>query len=149
MSLIRTLQVLTLSSFLIVGFEGAAEEPAQPAVDKLVILSSDSLQTQGMALVLATALEARGNSIHVLLCDQAGKLAVNDYQPETLAPRGMTPKDLLMGLMNKGAIRAGVCPCSCRTANIRKADLIDGVTVAMPPEIAGLMDHPDTDVLTY
>ena len=148
MPLIRALQVLILFTFLIVGFEGAAEQPAQPAADKLVILSSDSLQTQGMALVLATALEARGNSIHVLLCDQAGKLAINDYQPETLAPRGMTPKDLLMGLMKKGA-SVQVCALFLPNSEYAETDLVDGVTVAMPPEIAGLMDQPDTDVLTY
>jgi len=148
MPLIRALQILTLSAFLIVGCEGAAEEPAQPAPDKLVILSSDSLQTQGMALVLATALEARGNSIHVLLCDQAGELAITDYQPNTLAPRDMTPKDLLIGLMKKGAT-VQVCALFLPNSEYTQSDLINGVTVAMPPEIAGLMDQPGTDVLTY
>ena len=148
MTLIRALQVLTFSTFLIVGIAGAAEQPAQPAADKLVILSSDSLQTQGMALVLATALEARGNSIHVLLCDQAGKLAINEYEPDTLAPRDKTPKDLLMGLMNKGAI-VQVCALFLPNSEYTEASMIDGVTVAMPPEIASLMDQPDTDVLTY
>ncbi|WP_376691844.1 hypothetical protein [Wenzhouxiangella sp. EGI_FJ10409] len=148
MSLIRVLQVLSLSAFLAVGFSTFAEQPAEPAADKLVILSSDSLQTQGMALVLATALEARGNSIHVLLCDQAGKLAVDDYQPESLAPRDMTPKDLLMGLMDKGAT-VQVCALFLPNSEYSEADLIDGVTVAMPPEIAGLMDQPDTQVLIY
>ena len=148
MPLIRALQILTLSAFLIVGCEGTAEEPAQPAPDKLVILSSDSLQTQGMALVLATALEARGNSIHVLLCDQAGELAITDYQPDTLAPRDMTPKDLLMGLMKKGAT-VQVCALFLPNSEYTESDLIDGVTVATPPEIASLMDQPDTDVLTY
>ncbi|WP_376694815.1 hypothetical protein [Wenzhouxiangella sp. EGI_FJ10305] len=148
MSLIRALQVLTLSAFLAVSFGGAAEQPAQPEVDKLVILSSDSLQTQGMALVLATALEARGNSIHVLLCDQAGQLAIKDYQPDSLAPRDMTPKDLLMGLMKKGTA-VQVCALFLPNSEYTEADLIDGVTVAKPPEIAGLMDQPETDVLTY
>lgn len=148
MSLIRVLQVLSLSAFLAVGFSTFAEQPAEPAADKLVILSSDSLQTQGMGLVLATALEARGNSIHVLLCDQAGKLAVDDYQPESLAPRDMTPKDLLMGLMDKGAT-VQVCALFLPNSEYSEADLIDGVTVAMPPEIAGLMDQPDTQVLIY
>ncbi len=148
MPLIRALQILTFSAFLLVGCEGVAEEPAQPAPDKLVILSSDSLQTQGMALVLATALAARGNSIHVLLCDQAGELAITDYQPDTLAPRDMTPKDLLMGLMNNGAT-VQVCALFLPNSDYTESDLIDGITVAMPPEIAGLMDHPDTDVLTY
>ncbi len=148
MSLIRALRVLTLSAFLAVSFGGAAEQPAQPEVDKLVILSSDSLQTQGMALVLATALEARDNSMHVLLCDQAGKLAVEDHQPDSLAPRDMTPKDLLMGLMDKG-VTVQVCALFLPNSEYSEADLIDGVTVAKPPEIAGLMDQPDTQVLTY
>lgn len=148
MSLIRALQVLTLSAFLTVSFSGAAEQPAQPEADKLVILSSDSLQTQGMALVLANALEARGNAIHVLLCDQAGQLAVDDYQPDSLAPRDMTPKDLLKDLMDKGAA-VQVCALFLPNSEYSEADLIDGVTVAKPPEIAGLMDQPDTEVLTY
>ena len=49
MPLIRALQILTLSAFLIVGFESAAEEPAQPAPDKLVILSSENPELGGIA----------------------------------------------------------------------------------------------------
>jgi len=51
----------------------------------LVILSSDSLQTQGMAMVLSNTMAQKGAKVNVLLCDEAGDLALKAYEAEPLA----------------------------------------------------------------
>ncbi len=47
----------------------------------LVILSSDSLQTQGMAMVLSNTMAQKGAKVNVLLCDEAGDLALKAIKP--------------------------------------------------------------------
>ena len=143
MTPLRTL--IAILTFILFASGAAADE--QPA-DTLVILSSDSLQTQGMAMVLSTSLQAREKQIHVLLCDQAGKLAVRDFQPESLAPRNVTPKDLLQNLMADGA-SVQVCALFLPNSDYQTNDLLDGVSVATPAEITRLMVDPDVAIYTF
>ena len=124
----------------------ALAEDSSP--DTLVILSSESLQTQGMAMVLSTGLQARERQLHILLCDQAGKLAVQDFEPESMAPRDMTPKDLLQNLMANGA-SVQVCALFLPNSDYQADDLLDGVSVATPAEITGLMVDPNVSVFTF
>ncbi len=148
MSPLQTLRILALAVFLSFTAAAIAEQSAPAEVDALVILSDDSLQTQGMAMALTTGLQARGSSIHVLLCDEAGKLALSDYQPEALAPHGRTPKDMLMALMEKG-VTVQVCALFLPNSDYSEADLVEGITVATPPAMAAIMIRPETKVFTY
>ncbi len=74
----------------------------------LVILSSDSLQTQGMAMVLASTMAQQGAKVHVLLCDKAGDLALKSHDSPTLKPKNVTPGQMLRGLIEQGGV-AKVC----------------------------------------
>ncbi len=58
----------------------ASPVPCDQLEQALVIISTASLQTQGMALVLSRALQERGVQLNILLCDAAGDLAIADYQ---------------------------------------------------------------------
>lgn len=104
----------------------------------LVILSSDSLQTQGMAMVLANTMAEKGAKVNVLLCDEAGDLALKSYEGEALAPRNVTPGQMLRGLLKAGGT-ASVCALYLPNSDNSKDDLIDGVGVAMPPQMADQM----------
>ena len=48
----------------------------------VVILTSASLQTQGMAMVLSRAMQEQGVQLSILLCDKAGDLAIDGYQSQ-------------------------------------------------------------------
>lgn len=104
----------------------------------LVILSSDSNQTQGMAMVLANTMAEQGARVNVLLCDEAGDLALKSYEAEALAPKNVTPGQMLRGLLKAGGT-ANVCALYLPNSEYNKDDLIDGVGVAMPPQMAGQM----------
>lgn len=114
----------------------------------LVMLTSGDVQTQGMALVLATEAQRQGTPVRVLLCDEAGNLALKDFTPPTLKPRDVTPKQMLQGLMQNGA-QVQVCALFLPNSGKTAADLIDGVTAASPPEIVNQLNDNDTRILSF
>ena len=121
--------------------KGAVEEV-------LVILSSDSLQTQGMAMVLSNTMAKQGAKVNVLLCDQAGDLALKTHEAPALKPKDVTPGQMLRGLLKQGG-KAKVCALYLPNSDYGKDDLIDGVGVAMPPEMAGQMLNPKMRTFTF
>ncbi|PID42923.1 MAG: hypothetical protein CSB48_08395 [Proteobacteria bacterium] len=115
----------------------------------LVILSSNSLQTQGMAMVLGNTMQAQGARVRVLLCDEAGDLALaKKADNQKLKPKNVSPK-MLLGKLRKGGASVSVCALYLPNSNYTKADLMKGVGVAKPPEIAALMLDKNTRVFTF
>ncbi|WP_355660335.1 hypothetical protein [Halomonas salifodinae] len=121
----------------------------------LVILTSDSLYTQGMAMILSNAMQQQGTELNILLCDGAGELAVEGYaSPETIAtppanPAGeVVPETLLGMLMNHGA-NVEVCAIFLPNTDHEAADLKAGVGVAAPGPIAEMMRDPAIPVYSF
>ena len=113
------------------------------AIDKaLVIVNSGSVQTQGMAMVLANTMQAKGTQVDVLLCDQAGDLALKNTTSTPLKPKNVTPEQL-MSKLQKGGATINVCALYLPNSEHAASDLRDGVGVAKPPAIADQMidDH--------
>lgn len=104
----------------------------------LVIVNSGSLQTQGMAMVLANAMQAKGTQVDVLLCDQAGYLALKSTQSSELKPRNVTPEQL-MGKLQQGGAQVSVCALYLPNSQHTRNDLRKGINVAKPPAIADQM----------
>ena len=114
----------------------------------LVILASDSLQTQGMAMVLASTMARQGAKVNVLLCDKAGDLALKNDKAQALKPKDLTPGQMLRGLREQGAV-VRVCALYLPNSAHGKEDLIEGVQVGMPAEIAGQMLDPRMRTFTF
>lgn len=116
----------------------------------LVILSSGNLETQAMALILASTEIAQGTPIRILLCDDAGLLAVKDETAgeDIVQPVGKSPRQMLQGLIQHGA-RVEVCGVFLPQRDIEAAALIDGIGVASPASIARAISQPATVTLTY
>ncbi len=113
-----------------------------------VILTTGDVQTQGMALVLAGEAQRQGTPVRVLLCSEAGKLALKEFTPPTLKPRDVSPKQMLQGLMQNGA-QVQVCALFLPNTDKTADDLIDGVTAATPPEIVKQLNDDDTRILSF
>lgn len=147
--MIRKLKVLGLTALLIcVPFVAHADSHKKTVDEVLVILSSDSLQTQGMAMVLSNTMAQQGAKVNVLLCDKAGDLALKSYEAEPLKPKNVTPGQMLRGLLKNGG-SAKVCALYLPNSENTKDDLIEGVGVAMPPEMAGQMLNPAMRTFTF
>tara|TARA_B100000214_G_scaffold359812_1_gene321631 strand:- start:6244 stop:6687 length:444 start_codon:yes stop_codon:yes gene_type:complete len=131
-----------------VPFSVQADSHKGGVEEVLVILSSDSPQTQGMAMVLSNTMAQQGAKVNVLLCDQAGDLALKSYEAPALKPKNVTPGQMLRGLLKNGG-EAKVCALYLPNSEYSKDDLIDGVGVAMPPEMAGQMLNPKMRTFTF
>jgi len=111
---------------------------AQTPTEAFFNVTSSDNQSQGMAMVLATQMVEQKATVRILLCGPAGQLALKTYEPTALKPRNVTPKQMMVGLMKAGAM-VEVCALFLPNADRSPADLIDGVSVAKPPEVAAHM----------
>ncbi|MFC4260931.1 hypothetical protein ACFOZ5_18075 [Marinobacter lacisalsi] len=125
-----------------------ADQHGDTADKVLVILSSDSLQTQGMAMVLSNTMAQQGAQVNVLLCDQAGDLALKSYSADALKPKDLTPGQMLRGLAKQGG-EINVCALYLPNSDYTQEDLMEGVGVATPPDMAGQMLDPEIRIFSF
>ena len=128
---------LLLSALLAFSLSGVAQTQTETFFN---VTSADN-QAQGMAMVLATQMAEQKAAVRILLCGPAGQLALKAYEPAMLKPRNVTPKQMMTGLI-KGGATVEVCALFLPNADKTPTDLIDGVTVAKPPEVAAYMVKP-------
>lgn len=133
---------------IILGFSCALPAVADSSAELLVMINSGTAQTQGMAMVLATQALEQKASVRVLLCSEGGQLAVKGKEGSVLKPRNVTPNQMLLGLM-KGGAKVDVCALFLPNSDLKPTDLIEGIGVAKPAEIASLMLQGHVKTLTY
>ncbi|MGM0834202.1 hypothetical protein M0220_05880 [Halomonas qinghailakensis] len=121
----------------------------------LMILTSDALQTQTMAMILGNAMRQQGTDLHILLCDAAGDLAVDGYESEEAVntppsnPAGQVkPEGMLKMLMGEG-VGVDVCAIYLPNTDHSEEDLLEGVGVAAPGPIAEMMRDPAIPVYSF
>lgn len=114
----------------------------------LFIVTSPSPQTQGMAMILANTMQQQGSQLNILLCDEAGDLALESHVSEPLAPKGVTPEGLLQKMMGEGA-QVEVCAIYLPNSDYSESDLREGVGVAAPGPIAEMMRDPKLPTFTF
>ena len=119
----------------------SANSMAQSQTETFFNVTSADNQAQGMAMVLATQMAEQKAAVRILLCAAAGQLALKSYEPAALKPRNVTPKQMMTGLIKAGAT-VEVCALFLPNADKTPADLIEGVSVAKPPEVAAYMTKP-------
>ncbi len=147
--MIKTVKAMAITALIaVIPFSAYAGSHKGAVEEVLVILTSDSLQTQGMAMVLSNTMAQQGARVNVLLCDEAGDLALKSYEAPSLKPNDVTPGQMLRGLLKKGG-QAKVCALYLPNSDYSKNDLIDGVGVAMPPEMAGQMLNEKMRTFTF
>ena len=121
---------------------------ADAPADLLVMVNSGNAQTQGMAFVLASQAAEQKAGVRVLLCSEGGQLAVKGKDGMVLKPKNVTPNQMLQGLMKAGA-KVEVCALFLPNADLKPTDLVEGVSVAKPAEVAAYMLQGNVKVLTY
>ncbi|RUR34827.1 hypothetical protein ELY33_01215 [Vreelandella andesensis] len=132
-----------------------AENHSSESDKALIILTSDSLETQTMAMILGNAMYQQGTELHFLLCDAAGDLAVSGYESDKAVntppsnPAGqVTPEGILSMLMAEGA-NVDVCAIYLPNSDYTQENLLDGVGVAAPGPMAEMMRDPNIPVLSF
>lgn len=112
-----------------------------------VTVTGAATQDRAMPLVLANQAAEQGLEVRVLLCGDGARLAIADYSAETFAPRNISAQDLLKRLVEQGAT-VEVCAIFLPNTDYSEADLIDGIGVAGPAEVASWMMGPRTRILS-
>jgi predicted peroxiredoxin len=130
------------------GFFCTLQAQAQSPTELFVTINSGNAQTQGMALVLATQAAEQKAPVRVLLCSDGGQLAIKGKEGVVLKPRNVTPNQMLQGLMKNGA-KVEVCALFLPNSGLQPADLIEGVAVAKPAEVATYLLQGNVKTLTY
>lgn len=135
----------------------AATAPALPATAHddlprlLTVIATAEPQTQLMALILSQASLQQGAEVRILLCGPGGDIALNDAPAaaiEPLAPRGLSPQGLLTRLI-EAKVPVAVCAIYLPNRALGEDALIEGVGVAMPPEVADYMLGENVRLLTF
>ncbi len=135
-----TLIGLTLTALLSVGAQ-ADEHDAEKRL--FVSVTGSAAQDRAMPLVLANQALDQGAEVRILLCGAGGEIAVADHELETLAPRGLTPRDLLNRLIQHD-VTVEVCAIFLPNTEYTEDDLIEGVGIANPGDVAAWMMAPGT-----
>ncbi|WP_310452011.1 DsrE family protein [Sulfuritalea sp.] len=137
-----------LSLALALGLACALPAHAQSPAELFVGVNSGIAQTQGVALVLASQALAQKAAVRVLLCSEGGQLAVKDKESPALKPSNKSPKEMLQGLMKAGA-KVEVCALFLPNGELKAGDLIEGIGVAKPADVAAYLLQPNVKSLTY
>ena len=125
---------------------------AQQAKGLNVLVNSGNTQTQSMAMVLSImTMKKHKKEVNIVLCGKAGDLADKNIKGiPTKRPDGKAPsaKQLLQKLIKMGA-SVKVCPLYLPNASKNKSILLDGITVAKPPVVAGKLLDLDFQNITF
>ncbi len=113
-----------------------------------VVLTSSDAETQMMAMVLATQSFNQDVPVRVLLCSDAGDLALQDSESPAFKPADRSPKQLLNGLIANG-VQVEVCGIYLPNRDVDETDLIEGVGLAAPPEVAAYMKQEHVRYFTF
>ena len=134
---------------LAIFFIGANNALAEQAKGLNVIVTSADRQTQMMAMVLSVqTMKVHSKAVHMVLCGAAGDLALQSTSTETFLPLQKSPTMLLNALVKMGAT-IEVCPLYLPNIDKTSNDLIEGITVAKPPVVAGRLLDKDYQNLTF
>ncbi len=134
--------------FLVLALGLASSAFAQSSPELFLTLNSGQAQTQGMALVLANQAATQKVAVRVLLCSEGAQLAISGKESVSLKPRNVTPKEMLSALMKAGA-KVEVCALFLPNSDWKESDLIAGVTVAKPADVATYMMQPHVKAMTF
>lgn len=137
-----------LSVTLALALAGTLPAQAQSPAEVFVSLTSGVAQTQGVAMVLANQALAQKAAVRVLLCSEGGQLAVKDKESPALKPSGKSPKEMLQGLMKAGA-KVEVCALFLPNADLKPTDLVEGIAVAKPADVAGYFLQANVKTLSF
>ncbi|MDP3410516.1 hypothetical protein [Bosea sp. (in: a-proteobacteria)] len=123
--------------------------PAVAGQKMLMLLSASAAEAQAFNLVLANQIQASGHGVHMLLCGEAGDMAlkaVPEAATKVVTPQGLTVRTLLEGLLKKGGT-VQVCAIYLPNRKLQADALMEGVSAARPQDIAAMIVDPAVKVI--
>lgn len=147
----QTLAALALGAAALINpaLPALAHDDETPRL--LTVIATAEPETQMMALVLSMASHQQGAEVRVLLCGPGGDVALANPPESALEPqkpRGLSPHGLLTRLV-EAKVPVAVCAIYLPNRGAGPEILMEGVGVAMPPEVAAYMLAENVKLLTF
>lgn len=140
--------IVLLSLVCLISILAACGHDSANSKKLLVVVTTDDPVTQMMSMVLADRSMKKGATVDILLCGDAGLLALNDCEQVLLKPQNKSPQMMLKDLIEND-VNVELCPISLSNSEKSIPNLIDGVSVAKPDQVAGKLLRDDTKILSY
>ncbi len=118
------------------------------AADLFVAVNSPNPVTQGAAMVLATQVLEQKNKVRVLLCGDGVEGALKTKDQTKLKPKNVSAQQMMQGLIKSGVI-VEVCALYLPNLGLQASDLVDGVKVANPGEVAKYITSSEVRILSF
>ncbi len=113
-----------------------------------VIVTSGEPQTQMMAMVLSMMTLKQNKKVNMVLCSEAGSLAIKGTKSPVVKAMEASPKAILQKLIKKG-MDVKLCPLYLPSINKDKTVLIKGVQEAEPMSVAKRLLDKNYHILSY
>lgn len=121
--------------------------PSEVSPKKIVVtITSSSINQSGFGLAVANAMQDAGVNSTVFVAGDAVKYALNNSVNPKFA--GFTTKELIQALIKKGG-KVMICEGFVKLGNIKKMDIIQGVQIATPGDLAGALYAPNSKAMTF
>lgn len=125
---------------------------ADPKKNIVTIVTSQNAETQLMAMVLTMQAIKQGANAHILLCDDAGDMALKDA-PKTVTapqkPKGMSPQKLMKLILEKTKTKVEVCALYLPNKDMKPSELLDGITAANPQKMGKRLLVDNVRILSF
>ncbi|MEP3476798.1 MAG: hypothetical protein ABJN57_11305 [Hyphomicrobiales bacterium] len=125
---------------------------AEPQKNIVTIVTSQNAETQLMAMVLTMQAVQQGANAHILLCGDAGDMALKDA-PKTVTapqkPKGMSPQKLMKLIMKKTKTKVEVCALYLPNKDMKPSALLDGITAANPQKMGKRLLVDNVRILSF
>lgn len=125
---------------------------AQQAPKLVTVVTSHEPQVQLMAMVLTMQVAQQDADVHIMLCDQAGDIALREAPESATAgqpPRDASPQGLLQAIQSEAGATVEVCAIYLPGKGMDESALLDGITAANPAEMAARLMAPTARVLSF
>lgn len=113
-----------------------------------VTITTDNLKQSGMGVAVATAFAGAGVKTTVLIGADAAHLVLKKGKQELFGPTGKSIKDMLVSLSKQGGT-VMLCGMCAKFDEITKNDVVAGVKIVTPNDVAGALLAPSTQTLSF
>lgn len=125
---------------------------AEPQKNIVTIVTSQNAETQLMAMVLTMQAVQQGANAHILLCGDAGDMALKDA-PKTVTapqkPKGMSPQKLMKLILEKTNTKVEVCALYLPNKDMKPSELLDGITATNPQKMGKRLLVDNVRILSF
>ena len=132
-----TLLMLSVSSYASEGYKNL-----------FITITTDNLKQAGMASAIAGAMQGAGVNTTVFIGAEAAELVLRKGGQEAFGATGKSIREMLIGFMKKGG-KVMLCGMCAKYQELTKKDIIYGVKIVGPGDVAGALLAPSTQTISF